>query len=457
MSHKSEFELLSARHNASRYAVETRSVTWVLLLLTIVLGAVGYLAMPKRKDPFIKVRTAVAVCAWPGTAAEKVEEQLTRKIEEKIAQNSDIATIESTSRTGVAIVTVTLRDEVPYSEIPKAFDDIDLRLRTITDLPQGAQPIDFQKDFGDTAALMLTVVSPKVSDLELKLRARAIQRTLASARDAAGTSRSAVVVSFPTALNPAPLRRALELFAAFALRSGVRDPRVLEGAGFVALDGQVDGGEARWRELIQAFLDEVLHASSFHPDVWSPVIIGDPATALARLRTVRGDRYSYRQLDDFTDTLARRLRGVEEVSKVTRAGVLAERVYLDYSQERFAGIGVGAGAFRDALAARNIESPSGIIEARSKNVAIGASGEFESEEEVGDTFVTTSASGTPNFLRDFMEVSRDYENPPRYLNTHTWRDADGGFQTSRAVTLSVQMRTTEQVAAFSRDVDKALA
>src|SRR5262249_39472057 len=199
----------------------------------------------------------------------------------------------------------------------------------------------------------------------------------------------------------------------------VRDAKIVEGAGFVALDGEVDGGEPRWQTLIRAFLDEGLHASSFHPDVWSPVVIGDPATALARLRSVRGDRYSYRQLDDFTDALARRLRGVEEVSKVTRAGVLAERVYLDYAHERLAAIGVSAGAFREALAARNIESPGGVLEARAKNVAIGTSGEFESERDIGDTFVTTSSTGTPVFLRDFFEISRDYENPPRYLNTHT--------------------------------------
>src|SRR5262245_45039093 len=294
MSHKSDSEHLAARHNVSRYSVETPAVVWVLLVATIVLGTAGYLAMPKRKDPYIKVRAAVAVCAWPGTSAEKVEEQLTRKIEEKIAQNADVAKIESTSRTGVSIVTVTLRDEVPYSEIAKAFDDIDLKLRTIPDLPQGAQPIDFQKDFGDTAALMLTVASPKVSDLELNLRARALQKALESARGASGTTRSAVVLAFPAALNPMPLRRVMDLFAGFAARAGVRDPKILEGAGFVALDGEIEGGEARWQTLIRAFLEEVIHASSFHPDVWSPVVITDPSTSLARLRTVRGDRYSYR-------------------------------------------------------------------------------------------------------------------------------------------------------------------
>src|SRR5262245_56149229 len=238
---------------------------WVMFVVTILLGVVGYVAMPKRKDPYIKIRTAVAVCAWPGTPAEKVEEQLTRKIEEKIAQNVEIDRIESTSRTGVSIVTVTLRDEVSYSGIPKVFDDIDLKLRTITDLPRGAQPIDFQKDFGDTAALMLTIASPKVSDLELELRARSLTKALEESRAGSASSRSAVVLNFPAALNPAPLRRVIDLFAGFAGRAGVKEIKVLEGAGFVALDGELEGGEPRWRALIRSFLDEVLHGSSFHP------------------------------------------------------------------------------------------------------------------------------------------------------------------------------------------------
>ena len=55
----------------------------------------------------------------------------------------------------------------------KEFDDIKLKLDTIRDLPDGAGPINFIKDFGDTAALMLTVASPKVDDAEIALtRAR---------------------------------------------------------------------------------------------------------------------------------------------------------------------------------------------------------------------------------------------------------------------------------------------
>ena len=457
MSHKTEAELLSAKHNVARYWVETRAVGWVTLVAIVVLGILGYQAMPKRKDPFIKVRSAVAITAWPGASAEKVEEQVTRKVDEKIAQNADIEKIESTSRTGVSVVTVTLRDDVPIRDISKAFDDIDLKLRSIRDLPEGAQPIDFNKDFGDTAALMLTVASPKVSDVELELRARDLSKALLRSRGATGVGRSALILCFPIALNPENLHRLANRFSTFASAAGVRHATVITGAGFVAIDGEVDGGEARWQQLMQRFLDDFQHASSFHPDVWAPFVVTDPASALERLRSVRGDRYSYRQLDDFTDAIARRLRGVDKVSKVTRSGVLGERIYLDYSQQRFAQFGVGVNTVREALSARNVESPSGVLEVRGRNVAVDATGEYENEAEIGDTLLTTSSTGSPVFFRELGEVTRDYEEPPLYLNTHTWRDAAGNFQTSRAITLSIQMRTTEQVAVFSRAVDEALA
>jgi len=208
---------------------------------------------------------------------------------------------------------------------------------------------------------------------------------------------------------------------------------------------------------MRRFLDDFQHASGLHPDVWAPFVVTDPASAIEQLRRARGDRYSYRQLDDFTDAIARRLRGVEKVSKVTRSGVLEERIYLDYSQQRFAQFGVGVNTVRDALAARNVESPSGLLEVRGRNVAVDGTGEYENEAEIGDTLLTTSSTGSPVFFRELGEVTREYEDPPRYLNTHTWRDAAGNFQTSRAITLSIQMRTTEQVAEFSRAVDGALA
>src|SRR5438309_368916 len=109
MAHKSDADLVDKSHNTARYFTENPQVAWVLLVATLVAGTFGYLQMPKRKDPLIPVRVAVAITPWPGAPAEKVEQLVTRKIEEKIASTSEVEKIESTSRNGVSVVQVTVR------------------------------------------------------------------------------------------------------------------------------------------------------------------------------------------------------------------------------------------------------------------------------------------------------------------------------------------------------------
>ncbi|MGH9842326.1 MAG: efflux RND transporter permease subunit, partial [Blastocatellia bacterium] len=168
------------RQNTAKFFTETRQVSWVLLIITLLWGAYAYNAMPKRKDPELKVRKALAFCAWPGASAEEVEQQVTRKIEEKMAQNSRVETIESISRSNVSVVYLAVDEQV--NDIGKELDDVRLKLDSIRDLPEGAGPIEFVKDFGDTAALMLTVASPKVNDVAIQSQAQAVERAIAQAR-----------------------------------------------------------------------------------------------------------------------------------------------------------------------------------------------------------------------------------------------------------------------------------
>ena len=163
--HFNEEQRIERTHNTARFFTETRHVAWVLLIGTLVWGVYGYFKMPQRKDPDIPVRQALALCQWPGASAEKIEQLVTRRIEEKVAENVKVEKIESNTRTGITAVYITLVEGT--RETGKEFDDIKLKLDAIRDLPDGAGPINFVKDFGDTAALMLTVASPKVADAEL--------------------------------------------------------------------------------------------------------------------------------------------------------------------------------------------------------------------------------------------------------------------------------------------------
>ena len=110
------------RQNMAKFFTETRQLSWVLLIVTLLWGAYAYYAMPKRKDPEVKVRKALAVCVWPGASAEEVEQQVTRKIEEKMAQNSRVETVDSISRSNVSVVYLALDEKV--DDIGKELDDV---------------------------------------------------------------------------------------------------------------------------------------------------------------------------------------------------------------------------------------------------------------------------------------------------------------------------------------------
>ena len=195
----------------------------------------------------------------------------------------------------------------------------------------------------------------------------------------------------------------------------------------------------------------------FHPDAWGPIIIRDPQSTRDRIAELASDRYSYRQLDDFTDLIQRTLQRVPIVAKVQRYGVLQEQFYLDYSHDRLAAFDLQVSKIKDVMSARNVTAPGGIVETETKNIRIDATGDFTTTQEIGDMLVGASPDGVPVHLRDLVEISRGYQTPTRYLNYLTFRDPDGTWHRNRAITLAVQMRSGEQIFKFGEDVNAALA
>jgi multidrug efflux pump len=459
MSHgRKDEEIIRTTRNTARFFTEQRQIAWVLLAGTILWGVFGYRSMPQRKDPDVPIREAVAVCPWPGASAEKIEQLVTRRIEQAMAENAKVEEIRSTTRTSVAIVYVKMTEGT--KDPRKEFDDIRLKLDAIRDLPEGAGPIQFRKDFGDTAALMLTVASPPASEVEVALKARDVRRAIEEERASAPAApgRVTLVYCYPASLAPQVVRRVFSLFVEwFGAHGLLRDAKVLEGTGFIAADGVTERNDTALWSGIEQFLSERARASELHPDCWRPAIVHDPKDTAAVLADAAGDKYTYRELDDLTDLIARTLQTVPQVSKVERAGVREERVYLEYSQGRLAAYGVKPASLPQILGARNVTVSGGILEIGGKNVTVDPSGEFRSEKEIGDVVVGASASGSPLYLRDLAAVIRSYDSPAGYLNFFTRADPRGTWRRSRAVTLSVQMRAGEQIGQFGNAVDKALA
>ena len=468
MAHKPDAEIIATEHNTARFFTEHRQIAWVLLLATVAWGVFGYTSMPQRKDPDIPVLVAVATCQWPGVKAEQVEQLVTRPIEQTMASSSSVRPptrddfgIKSMTLPGLAIVHVQLADNVTDSK--KFFNDINLKLQALNSkLPQGAGPIVFNSDFGDTAALMLTVASPPVGSLEVAARARnirqAIENARASRQPGSPSQAVSVLALFPPTVSADQVRKNFITLSHIAAEQGVvRNLRFFSGSGFVGLDATSSLTDAQMLAHVQSLVRDNLHQSEIHPDAWPPVIVRDPADTEARLSAVAGDKYSYRELDNFTDLMARTLIGAQEVAKIDRSGVLPEQIYLDYSQERLAAYGVEPANLGNLLNARNISLPGGALEVGAKNVILDPSGQFTRPRDIGDVVIATSNVGSPVYLRDLVDINRGYQSPARFLNYYTWCDPRGVWHRSRAVTLAVQMRSGQLISRFGKDVDAKLA
>jgi multidrug efflux pump len=466
MTHgRSDAEFIHDTHNVARFFTERRAIAWVALVAVVAWGIYGYVNMPKRKDPDIPVRIALVVTQWPGVSAEKVEQLVTRPIEEKIAENTRIHPptasdfgIKSLSLPGVSIVQIQLDESV--NDVRKEFSDINLKLNALnSQLPQGAGPIQFNSDFGETAALMLTVASPPETLVAIALRADAIRRALTEIRSRAPPGpRVAVVVCYSGLVGAAIPAREGERVGRYLVAQGLaRDVRPIQGPGYAGLDVQTDLDDAALAAAIGRYARDVLGAPSIHPDAWAPAIIRDPADTEAKLTAVAGPRYTYRELDDATDLIQRALERVPLAATVSRSGVLDEQVTLEYSQAKLAAYGVQPSNLKNILGARNITLAGGVLTVDNLNVTVDPSGEFKNAREIGGVIITRDANGNAVYLRDLVDIVRSYQSPPSYLNYYTWKDASGAWHRSPAITLSVQMRSSEQIAQFGQSIDATLA
>jgi multidrug efflux pump subunit AcrB len=466
MAHRSDQDRIEKTRNLPRFFVENPQVSWVLLIGVLVWGWFGYHSMPQRKDPDIPVRVALASCAWPGATAQQVEQFITRPIEDAAAENKTIHPgtaadygIRSISIPGYAYVYVQLAEDI--SDVKRQFSDINLKLNALnSQLPRGAGPISFQSDFGDTAALMLTIASPKADSVEIDIRARGIQSAIQTARTARKSkeqgARVTIVYSFPQSLSLSKtIQDAGQLFEEQAGQAGIlRASQVIHGSGFIALDGVSTANDASIRNFLRTFFQTRLQRSDLHPDAWDPIIVRDPQETREQLAKVAGDKYSYADLDDFSDLIARTVQGAPETSKVERRGVLPQAVYLEYSQDRLAAYGLQPAALGSVLSARNIIAPGGAFETGQQQIILNPSGQFENIDAIGNVAVSASSSGAPVYLRDLVEISRGYQSPAQYLNYYTWEDSNGQWQRSRAVTLTIYMRDQRQIATFGHSVDQ---
>lgn len=190
--------------NLARISIEQSRVTWVLLAAVIFAGLNAYGSLARDSMPPYTVRVASVITRFPGASPERVELLVTDKVE-KIAQElPELKEVLSTSRTGLSVVSVVLRDEVAPEDLQAVWDRLRRKINQMEGLPAGVTPSLNDDGIGDVYGMVVGLTSDGFSYAEMKEFADDLRDDLIKLSDAAkvelrGVQEERVFVEFDNA------------------------------------------------------------------------------------------------------------------------------------------------------------------------------------------------------------------------------------------------------------------
>src|SRR5581483_7011446 len=131
--------------------------------------------------------------------------------------------------------------------------------------------------------------------------------------------------------------------------------------------------------------------------------------------------FSYTELKDYVDQARKGLQGVAGVEKVDLLGDQEPKIYVDFSQRKFAELGISFQQMAAALQGQNTIAASGTLNTPDQAVPVRVTGNYDSVQQIEDT--RFRVGGRSLRLGDFARVYRGYEDPPVSKIRHRGHEA----------------------------------
>jgi multidrug efflux pump subunit AcrB len=157
------------------------------------------------------------------------------------------------------------------------------------------------------------------------------------------------------------------------------------------------------------------------------------------------DGFTHRELRDYVEDVRSRLLLVPDVSKVEVLGAQDEKIFVEFSTQQLAGLGIDRSALVSALQAQNLVIPSGTIQTGDEKLYLRVSGAFDSEASI--LAVNFVANGRLIRLRDIAQVHRTFADPPQPMFRVNGEPAIG---------LAIAMREGGDILGLGRNIKQTM-
>ncbi len=199
--------------------------------------------------------------------------------------------------------------------------------------------------------------------------------------------------------------------------------------------------------------------------VLPPVLNDEYTDVIFAVYALKARDLPLRLLARDAERLRQDLLHVPGVKKVNILGERPERIFVDFSYDRLATLGIKAQDIFNALVRQNVVTPSGSIDTNSQRVYVRLDGALNDLETIKTTPIV---SGDRNLkLSDVATIDRGYENPASFVVHHNgeqammlnvvMRDQFNGVDLGRALEAERDhiQRTLPTGITFSKVIDQA--
>jgi len=142
------------------WALKNRQIILLVVAVLFVAGIYSLVVMSKQEQPEYTIRQGVVVGVYPGATSLEVEEQLTKPLERYLFTFTEVKREKTTSKSenGICYIFVELADNVKDKNI--VWSKIKHGLNMFeSSLPSGVMAVIANDNFGDVAALLITMES----------------------------------------------------------------------------------------------------------------------------------------------------------------------------------------------------------------------------------------------------------------------------------------------------------
>lgn len=161
------------------------------------------------------------------------------------------------------------------------------------------------------------------------------------------------------------------------------------------------------------------------------------------LIALTSDGYTYREMKDEVDIVRNKILRFQKVSKVELWGEQEERIFIEFSNARFAELGLSPFALASVIQSQNIIKPSGQVYDDPERVNIRSTGEFLKVDDIRQLSLRFPGGKESVALTDLTDIKRGFVDPPTTMVQYNGKPA---------ILLAVSMKVGNNIIQLGREL-----